>query len=231
MNEDNIIKDLFNLYKTRENLGVDKSKDVESQIIYKIEKNRQEIYKILNERVDNTTGVVLDDNNFFKYKNIQVERYNNFYKLIEQLNKVFNSAEYNKITTDTIDNIISSFNKNIENQFTITNNEISLKINSILDKKRIKNVKIPFMKTKEIDIKITKIDQIQVLNANKDEFNDIINDFINNIYIIIQGEYSKYIIERDKFINFAMTNQIVTNTSRNDTHNFMNYFNNKKDLY
>jgi hypothetical protein len=226
MNEDNIIKDLFNLYNTRESLGVDKSKDVESQIIYKIEKNRQEIYKILNERVDNTTGVVLDDNNFFKYKNIQVERYNNFYKLIEQLNKVFNSAEYNKITTDTIDNIISSFNKNIENQFTITNNEISLKINSILDKKRIKNVKIPFMKTKEIDIKITKIDQIQVLNANKDEFNDIINDFINNIYIIIQGEYSKYIIERDKFINFAMTNQIVTNTSRNDTHNFMNYFNN-----
>ena len=155
-----------------------------------------------------------------KYINININNdYIHFVLLIDKIRQIFNSGyvknllELNK----------KSFDEEINNDFLKANAQILKKNKEILNSKRL-------IKKKD---DLTKIKNLEILQTNKDEYKQIIDEFILNISekIIFSSKQYDDILNTIE-INIIPTNNAVINSIKElDDKFILKYFNNYFNNY
>jgi hypothetical protein len=231
------IEELFNIFK---NINDDNQKDIYiSQFIEKCYENLTNIKELLKKQ---KTSLEVNGNNI----KINTKEYGNSNEL-KNLDELFDYNDYNKhikidniyirfvIFIDEIIKIIKD-NDDIKELLNLDEN-INEKINEIIKENDEEILK----KNKEINNKnkyfkddkdkvFTKKQNLQILKTNKDEYLQLILDFIKKINILITNYSSDYEKNINKIIdNISVENikEVITFFSDNFFINYFNiYFNN-----
>lgn len=163
---------------------------------------------------------ILFNYDYKKYINININNdYIHFVLLIDKIRQIFNSGHVKKL----LELNKKSFDEEINNDFLKANAQILKKNKEILNSKRL-------IKKKD---DLTKIKNLEILQTNKDEYKQIIDEFILNIsekIIFSSKQYDDILNTIETNIN-PTNNAVINSIKELDDKFILKYFNNYFNNY